>query len=409
MSGATASDPDSDTLTYSWSISNATLCSFSNAGVLNPNLTCSDNGAFTATLTVNDAYNPAVTSNASVTVNNVRPSATFRNNGPVNEGSSINLSLTSPSDPSSVDTTTGFKYAFDCGSGYNTLSAVSNAACATNDNGMRILKGKIQDKDGGFTEYTATVMVNNVAPTVTVTGPTSGSIYPVGTPVTFAGTFTDPGILDTHTARWTFDALTAAGVVTESGGNGSVSGTYTFTIPGVYQVTLAVTDKDSGAGAASMIGALTAMVVIYDPNGGFVTGGGWIDSPIGAYLANPSLVGKANFGFMSKYQKGATVPAGETEFQFKVANFHSTSYNWLVIAGARAQYKGSGTINGVGDYAFLLTAIDGQVNGGGGVDKFRIKIWDKTTSTIIYDNQMGQGDDSNATTALGGGSIVIHQ
>ena len=60
-------------------------------------------------------------------------------------------------------------------------------------------------------------------------------------------------------------------------------------------------------------------------------------------------------------------------------NFHSTSYEWLVVAGARAQYKGEGTINGSGNYGFMLTAIDGQINGGGGVDKFRIKIWDKAT------------------------------
>ena len=37
-------------------------------------------------------------------------------------------------------------------------------------------------------------------------------------------------------------------------------------------------------------------VVVYDPSAGFVTGGGWINSPTGAYTANPSLAGKANFG-----------------------------------------------------------------------------------------------------------------
>jgi hypothetical protein len=36
--------------------------------------------------------------------------------------------------------------------------------------------------------------------------------------------------------------------------------------------------------------------------------------------------------------------------------FHSTSYQWLVVAGAKAQYKGSGTMNGSGEYGFLLTA-----------------------------------------------------
>jgi hypothetical protein len=140
-----------------------------------------------------------------------------------------------------------------------------------------------------------------------------------------------------------------------------------------------------------------------------VTGGGWIDSPAKAYTADPSLTGKANFGFVSKYQKGANVPTGVTEFQFKVAdlNFHSNNYEWLVVGGARAQYKGTGTINGSGSYKFILTAIDGQQPGGGGIDKFRIKIWD-SADVIVYDNQTGASDTADPTTALGGGSIVIH-
>jgi len=99
-----------------------------------------------------------------------------------------------------------------------------------------------------------------------------------------------------------------------------------------------------------------------------------------------------------------------TQFQFKVAdlNFHSNDYEWLVVAGARAKYKGTGSINGIGDYGFMLTAIDGQIPGGNGVDKFRIKIWDKITDDIIYDNKLGTDDFGNDATELGGGSIVIH-
>ena len=152
-------------------------------------------------------------------------------------------------------------------------------------------------------------------------------------------------------------------------------------------------------------------VVVYDPAAGFVTGGGWIMSPAGAYTANPALTGKATFGFVAKYKKGATVPDGNTEFQFKAGNlnFKSTSYYWLVVAGARAQFKGIGTINGAGEYRFMLTAIDGQVSGGGGVDKFRIRIWDETSGGLIYDNMSGSGENDDPTTALGGGSIVIHK
>lgn len=56
----------------------------------------------------------------------------------------------------------------------------------------------------------------------------------------------------------------------------------------------------------------------------------------------------------------------------------------------------------------MLTATDSQVNGGGDVDKFRIKIWDKDTDQVVYDNKMGEGDDSYEGTEIGGESIVVH-
>ena len=48
--------------------------------------------------------------------------------------------------------------------------------------------------------------------------------------------------------------------------------------------------------------------VAYDLDGGFVTGGGLIDSPTGVYKPDPDLTGKATFGFVSKYKKGANTP-----------------------------------------------------------------------------------------------------
>ena len=139
------------------------------------------------------------------------------------------------------------------------------------------------------------------------------------------------------------------------------------------------------------------------------SGGGWIDSPEGAYTPDPSLTGKANFGFVSKYKKGADVPSGETEFQFHVAdfNFRSTSYDWLVIAGVKAKFKGEGTINGSGVYGFMLTAIDSQLKSRSNGDEFRIKVWDKATGEVIYDSKTDT-EDEDFTQAIGGGSIVIH-
>jgi hypothetical protein len=264
----------------------------------------------------------------------------------------------------------------------------------------------VSDNKGTSAIATTTVTIYNVAPVV---GSIATPLDPVRvqTAISANATFTDAGTPDTHTAVWNWeDGSTSSGSVSEVNGSGNVTGSHSYTAAGVYTLTLTVTDDDGGS-AQSVL----RYVVVYDPAAGFVTGGGWINSPAGAYTPTPSLIGKANFGFVSKYQKGATTPTGTTEFEFKVANlhFHSDSYQWMVIAGARAQYKGMGTINGFGEYGFMLTAVDGQIHGGEGTDKFRIKIWNKKANDqVIYDNKLGEADDSNAATELGGGSIVIH-
>ncbi len=50
------------------------------------------------------------------------------------------------------------------------------------------------------------------------------------------------------------------------------------------------------------------LLAVYDSEGGFVTGGGWTNSPPGAYDPDSTLTDKATFGFVSKYKKGANVP-----------------------------------------------------------------------------------------------------
>lgn len=405
FSGSFTDPGSADTYTISWDFGDGTTA----LGTLTPTHVYSDNGTYTVTATVTDDDSGVGLDTAVVTVNNVAPTATFNVPTSVNEGSPISLSLTSPSDPSSADTAADFQYAFDCGSGYGSFSLSSSATCLTNDNGARTVKGKIMDKDYGVTEYSTSVSVNNGAPTVTITGPAAGSLYPIGS-VTFIGTYSDSGTSDTHSAQWTFDTITTE---QQSVSLGSVNTIYPFTAAGVYSVKLTVTDKDGEMGTATSVDGQDAYIVVYDPKAGFVTGGGWITSPPGAYIVDPSLTGRATFGFVSKYQKGANTPIGQTEFQFKAGslNFHSTVYQWLVVAGAKAQFKGSGTINGTGDYGFLLTATDGQLSGGGGVDKFRIKIVDKSMGTTIYDNVPSGSDDIDTANpqAIEGGSIVIHK
>ena len=203
--------------------------------------------------------------------------------------------------------------------------------------------------------------------------------------------FNDPDVGDVHTVTWNWgDGSTTTDVATVP----SVTTSHTYTSVGVYTVTATITDA---AGESDT--EFFQYVVAYDPSGGFVTGGGWINSPIGAYTPDPSLTGKATFGFVSKYKKGANVPTGNTEFQFKVAdlNFKSTSYDWLAVTGSDyAMFKGLGTVNSEGVYKFMIWAGDNDP------DTFRIKIWyeEDDNEVVIYDN----GTDQE----IEGGSIVVH-
>lgn len=243
----------------------------------------------------------------------------------------------------------------------------------------------------------------NTAPTITsFTAPLEP--VPLDTPVQPSAAFSDADANDSHTCSFDWGDGTANTVV--AGATSPCSASHSYTAAGIY--TLAVTVTDAAGASDSEV---FQYVVVYDPSAGFVTGGGWIDSPAGAYTADPSLAGRARFGFVSRYKPGATRPDGNTHFQFHAAgfDFRSSVYDWLVVSGPKAQYKGSGTINDAGDYAFLLTANDGQQNGGGGVDRLRLKIWDKASGDVVYDNQSGADDDAAASDAIEGGSIVIHK
>ena len=278
-----------------------------------------------------------------------------------------------------------------------------------NFNGVDSFTYKSQDPSLAESNVATVMLTVNQVNDPPAVGPISGPVdpVPVSAGVDVFAEFTDPDVDDIHTAEWDWgDGCTSAGDVQEENVSGSASGNYAYCAPGVYTVTLTVTDA---AGASDQ--SILQYIVVYDPEGGFVTGGGWIQSPVGAYTPAPTITGKANFGFVSKYKAGASVPTGETQFKFRAADFsfHSTEYQWLVVAGPHAKFKGSGTINDEGDYGFMLTATDGQVSGGGDVDTFRIKIWDKAVEDIVYDNKMGEADDSDAGTEIGGGSIVVHK
>jgi hypothetical protein len=374
----------------------------------------------TVTATSTEASNSNTASTAgtiNVIVDNVAPVVTLSGASSADEGETKSYSFT-VSDPgddtfSVVSQSCGtdgtlFNPTFDNLTGAGSFDCTFPDGPATTS-----VNVTVSDDDADSGSDSVAVTVNNVVPTIaSITVPLDPVNINDQSSFIVDVSFTDPAGVNDEGYTCDFDLdNNGSNDVTLSGVTGtSCSTPLNYVAPDVYTVKVTVTDKDGGSDMATA----TEFIVIYDPSAGFITGVGWIDSPADACTlttACESASGMANFGFVSKYKKGADVPTGQTQFRFKAGNlnFHSTEYEWLVVAGARAQFKGSGTIRGVaGDFMFLLTAIDGQIPGGGGEDKFRIKIIDKDTDTVVYDNQRGDLDDADATTVLRRGSIVIH-
>lgn len=428
---------DTHTVVINWGLGEGSTTLTLAAGVLtfsashqylddNPTGTPSD--TYSVSITVTDDDTGVGTGSSSVTVNNVLPSnVSASSSAPsLNENDTATLSG-SFTDPGTLDTHTVVINWGD-GSSNTTLSLAAGVLTFStphqylDDNptgtpsDVNTITVIVTDDDTGSGSGTSSVTVNNVVPLiVSVTGPSSP--LALGSSASVTANFTNVGSQDTHTCTFSWDDSTSSsGSVTESGGNGSCTASHTYAAAGVYTVGATVKDDDTGSASQNF-----EFIVIYDPSAGFVTGGGWIMSPSGACKLSwctDSTTGRANFGFVSKYKKGATIPTGETEFQFQAGNlnFHSDSYQWLVVSGCKAQYKGSGTINGVSGYGFLLTAYDAQAGSGGScsgstADRFRIKVWRLSDSVIVYDNRMSVSDDIDNTDpqAISGGSVVVHK
>ena len=347
-----------------------------------------DSGTRTTAAAIRDKDGGITTYLGTVAVRYGAPTATLHGpTAPPAEGTTFVVSLDGVVDPSSADTTAGFQYAFDCGAGYGPRTTTSSATCAAVDNPGATVKGKVIDKDGGAGEYTATVPVANVAPAATIGVPANGSAQPIATATSLAAAFADPGVLDTHTCAVTWDdGSTTPGAVTESGGNGTCAATHAFAAQGRYTIAVTVTDKDGGAG-----GATTLLAVFDTATSTFVTGGGWVPAP----------TGKATFSANARYQRGAAI--GHVDFNAPGVALTSTSYDWFVVSGETAQWKGGATVNGAAGDSFLVTEHAGP-------DAFRIEVWNPS-GAVVYDNVPGAPDDLDAASPepLGGGNVQFHK
>ncbi len=263
-----ATDEQSDTLFYAFDCGNNG--NFTDAGDIESQLesvgecTFDDNGSYTVGVEVSDGKaNGTDTATATVTVNNVAPTAMFGNDGPINEGGTTTVSFTNADDPSNADTTAGLRYEYRCdgseftdGPDYDGAST-TNSGTATcefgqdgDPDGNPEVSARIIDKDDGATAYTTTVVVNNVEPTIesVTTDATEEEPVAEGSPATITVEATDPGTEDTLT--YSFDCDNDGTTYeTESLTSDPTKGECTFDDEGTgtYTVGVKVADDDDSA------------------------------------------------------------------------------------------------------------------------------------------------------------------
>jgi len=244
-----------------------------------------------------------------------------------------------------------------------------------------------------------------------ITAPITGTSVKIGSTVNFSGVFWDKQG-NKHTGEWVIDDNTAVkGTVTEPAGtrNGKLTGSYKFATAGIYKLQMNITDQTKVTSYCNTNEDMEAIVVVYDPNGGYTYGGGWFASPAGALKDDPTATGKANFGFSVNYYKNATLPKGETQFEFKAGNleYNALNFEYLSVSGYKAVFKGSGKIVGAqSGINFIMYVIDGALDHTN-VDKVRLKIYNKNTGEVYYDNEPGASDAANPKTPVGAGSTVV--
>ncbi len=130
-------------------------------------------GAFTVWLRVTASPGNSHTDSAAITITNAAPTATFSNNGPVDEGTSATVSFTNQSD-SPEDMAAGFRYAYDFDDngvwdvGDGTYAggvpdaSVTVPAVYLDDVRSRRVMGRIVDKENAGTNYISVIAINPV-------------------------------------------------------------------------------------------------------------------------------------------------------------------------------------------------------------------------------------------------------
>ena len=190
--------------------------------------------------------------------------------GPYNgvEGASVALDASGSSDPD--ENIVLYEWDLDDDGAYDDATGVA-AEVTFQDNGAHMVGLKVTDEYGEFDTDRAEIAVSNAAPSVDAGS--DATIISGGT-VQIGASFTDKGVVDTHTATIDFgDGQGAQPATLQQGaGSGTVTGALVYFVPGTYSVEACVTDDDGDTGCDRLtvdVGYFSVLIDIKpgsDPN-----------------------------------------------------------------------------------------------------------------------------------------------
>ena len=196
---------------------------------------------------------------------NQRPVADAGDLYTIDEGSSLRLKASGSSDPDGDSLTFSWDVngdgVFDDATGETpTLTWAQLTELGIDDDRQGIqVTVRVDDGNGGTADASALLKVENVAPVIAGFESTASSCSGHdGQEVSVFATFTDAGLLDTHTATVNWgDGTVTSGVVVEADGSGSVAAEHSYASGGIYTVTLTLEDDDLGADVATTAAVIT--------------------------------------------------------------------------------------------------------------------------------------------------------
>ncbi len=117
--------------------------------------------------------------------------------------------------------------------------------------GTRTVRGRILDKDGGYTDYTTAITIDNAPPTASVSGPASGL---TGQLIAFVVGASDPSAAD-QAAGFSYSIDWGDGsplqTIAQAEGNGTATASHAYATVNNYTVQVTATDKDGGVSTAA--------------------------------------------------------------------------------------------------------------------------------------------------------------